>query len=272
MLKHRCPWCGEKIPLNLLKPSDLISRLARKEEDRTCVNCKKMYKQAVKKNFSQFVLTVIIIIAIFSLDFVLALIFPKFNNSLFIDLSYILLAVIALVSLLRIPYIRDYEEKEDKSSAVFLGVFFLMILLFLILDNQKKTIIFIGLFVIAMASILIYVYKEYTSIKKEDKSVSKTSVNVSIEWFNNKNGGLISPRFRVLNGEIFPACFLDSNSTPISKALCVALEDLKWKDLHNCDCTINLVLDDVSEKDLFITNNKFYLYNDYQKIAQGEIK
>ena len=41
MLQHRCPWCGEKISINVLKPRDPISLLI--ENLNICKKCKKRY-------------------------------------------------------------------------------------------------------------------------------------------------------------------------------------------------------------------------------------
>lgn len=100
---------------------------------------------------------------------------------------------------------------------------------------------------------------------------SKSAAKVTIFWEKKKQGGLRLPRLQVLNGEIFPVCFLDKDGTPISPALCAVLKKLHWSSSLRCACKISLILDNIPDDKLFISGNQFYLYHNYQKIAKGII-
>ncbi len=109
--------------------------------------------------------------------------------------------------------------------------------------------------------------------KAEKKAVpEKQQVYATVSWDKHKTGGLRFPRIQVPSGEILPATFLNVNGQPISTELCIVLEDIKWKDSHNCTCRIQLVLDNLPSQDLFSTAETFYLYHDYTKIAQGVLR
>lgn len=101
---------------------------------------------------------------------------------------------------------------------------------------------------------------------------SKPAAKVTILWEKKRQGGFRLPRFQVLNGEVFPACFMDPDGTPISHPLCVALKKIHWLNGFHCACSISLILDNVPEDTLLISGNQFFLYHDYQKIAKGVIK
>ena len=98
----------------------------------------------------------------------------------------------------------------------------------------------------------------------------KKCTSVKLNWYRQKQG-ILFPRFNVLNGEIFPACFLNPEGNPISTPICVVLENLKWEKGRRCRCTIQVVLDEVSEEGLFCPGNRLYLYHNRKKIAEGEI-
>ena len=106
---------------------------------------------------------------------------------------------------------------------------------------------------------------------KRYKERNKKTASVIIQWEKYSNRGLLTPRFSVPNGEIFPACFLNPEGNPISTPICVVLENLKWEKGRRCRCTIQVVLDEVSEEGLFCPGNRLYLYHNRKKIAEGEI-
>lgn len=93
-----------------------------------------------------------------------------------------------------------------------------------------------------------------------------------VAWASHKQKGLLIPRFQIKNGEIFPACFINEEGSPISDALCVTLENLHWLGIHRCTCHISLVLDDVPTESLFLPGNQFYLYHNKKQIAKGTIE
>lgn len=106
---------------------------------------------------------------------------------------------------------------------------------------------------------------------KRNRETEKKTVPVFVQWEKYSNRGLFNARFSVPNGEIFPTCFLDTEGNPISTPVCVVLENLKWEKGRRCRCTIKVVLDEVPEEGLFGRGNRFYLYHNRKKIAEGEI-
>lgn len=116
--------------------------------------------------------------------------------------------------------------------------------------------------------ILLLLYFRIPLIRQE--KFNKKCTNVKLNWHKQKQG-ILFPRLSVLNGEIFPACFLNSEGKPISTPVCVVLENLKWEKGRRCRCTIKVVLDEVPEEGLFCRGNRFYLYHNRKKIAEGEI-
>lgn len=112
----------------------------------------------------------------------------------------------------------------------------------------------------------------YNRNTENESVVRKHTAQTVITWENHQQGGLMLPRFRIIRGEIFPACFMDEKGTPISTPLCIVLEQLHWKDQHHCTCTIQLVLDDVPDELLFQPNKRFFLYCDRRKVATGLIQ
>ncbi len=107
--------------------------------------------------------------------------------------------------------------------------------------------------------------------KNEGNVCTGRSVQVNLAWEKRGRKGLLLPRFRVVNGEIFPACFMDAGGTPIRTAFCIALTEIVWSDNYHCTCKARLVLDDTPEDKLFQPGNRFYLYYNYRKIAMGSI-
>ena len=78
-----------------------------------------------------------------------------------------------------------------------------------------------GLILLALVFIEFFRIPYARDIKKKEmlNVVPKRSVNVNLSWENHKNEGLLLPRLQVLNGEIFPTCFMDADETPISMGI-----------------------------------------------------
>lgn len=109
--------------------------------------------------------------------------------------------------------------------------------------------------------------------KKEKKLLSdKYKKSVFILWETHQNNGLFYPKLQIPNGEIFPACFTDANEQPISTALCVVLEDIKWADKRQCTCNIHFVSDNAPAEELLCSGNQFYLYHNHRLIAKGKMQ
>ena len=100
----------------------------------------------------------------------------------------------------------------------------------------------------------------------------KSSATIFLKWEKYKKRGLLFPILQAPNGEIFPACFMDEKGAPISRALCVVLDNIKWSGSRSCKCTIQLVLDDIEPETYFQKGNRLNLYCDYRKIAEGVVE
>ena len=268
MLTHRCPWCGEKIPVRFFKPYTFISELADQGRTNTCPSCKKMYDSSLSITLTGF-----LVLSLISIRFILSLdtsVFGKFVSSIFL----LVIGSIGLLYSFRIPYARDYRTNlYAKGNTIVIFVFILEVIIIAAIDIRKNVIIYWMVFISTMICITVYLYrkKHHIYIKEEIVFAQKPSAQVNIAWYPHKQGGLVAPRLRMMKGEIFPVCFMDSEHTPISAALCIVLESIKWEDSHHCSCSIRLVLDPISEEKYFIRGNTFYLYHDYQKLAEGFI-
>ena len=155
-------------------------------------------------------------------------------------------------------------------AIVFIAAYFIKMFQSIILHWLLGIIAFIMLVVIVY-ELFQEPYFRITDKKDTPAILSKCTVKVILSWEKRKKEGLWLPRFQVLDGEIFPACFMDKDGTPISTALCVILEKIRWTNSHRCTCNISFVLDDIPEKTFFQKENRFYLYHNYRKIAEGTI-
>ena len=136
---------------------------------------------------------------------------------------------------------------------------------------EKKLFIFLPLLLVLLVVAILCLRKPFMRyVEKDEETAEKKIATVFLIWESNKEG-LRFPNLSVLNGEIFPACFLNSEGKPISTPICVVLENLKWEKGRRCRCTIQVVLDEVSEEGLFCPGNRLYLYHNRKKIAEGEI-
>lgn len=165
--------------------------------------------------------------------------------------------------------------KHYKKHFLFMGMIYLLIASPLALASRifyrnsqpsaGKTSIYFA-FILMMILLLFYFRIPLT----RQGEFHKKCTSVKLNWYRQKQG-ILFPRFNVLNGEIFPACFLNPEGKPISTPICVVLENLKWEKGRRCRCTIQVVLDEVSEEGLFCPGNRLYLYHNRKKIAEGEI-
>ena len=130
-----------------------------------------------------------------------------------------------------------------------------------LITNNMTAFTWIALFI--WLSLFLFATIKHLVEQKEKPKVDplpmqKRTVNATISWESHKNKGLLYPKFQVMNGEIFPVCFIDENGVPISLMLCVVMEHFHWTDSHHCVCTIQLVLDDAPEDKLLQKGNRFY--------------
>ena len=109
-------------------------------------------------------------------------------------------------------------------------------------------------------------------LPKEEKISCKDTATILLQWGSGSKESIWYPPFQCPNGEIFPACFMDEKGVPISKALCVVLDYIKWSGSRSCKCTIQFVLDDIESETYFQKGNRLYLYYDYRKIAEGVVE
>ena len=128
MLKHRCPWCGEWLPMEHKFVRNFILLLYRKEEPLTCPKCHKSYHEYRAKEgltFKRISLTVILIL-------VLIVVFDIIKRSMILVLSDVNPIILLLVVIPCIfaasclgngPYERHYSktEKLNISKKVVLG-------------------------------------------------------------------------------------------------------------------------------------------------------
>lgn len=136
--------------------------------------------------------------------------------------------------------------------------------------NLPISFLFTLLFTIIIFRFLRTPLKRKTE-KGESPIAPKFAAIAALSWESHKKEGLRLPRFQVLDGEIFPACFMDKDGVPISTALCVVLEENHWMGGRHSRSKISFVLDDAPEEKLLRNGNRFYLYYDYRKIAEGLI-
>ena len=210
MIQHRCPWCGEKIPIHLqLGPLIWLG-------PDVCPKCKRPYTS--NSCWS----SIIILLTGMVGEYIIIFFTKKFRNNNVIlywllGIAGLIILALLFIELFRIPYARDIKKKERRYI------------------NPKRT------------------------------------ADVNLSWKKHKKKGLLLPRLQVLNGEIFAACFLGADGTPISTAFCVVLNDFLWLDNYHCTCKVYFVLDDAPEEELFRKGNQFYFYYDYRKIAAGTI-
>lgn len=212
MIRHRCPWCGERIPFHL----QMGPLLWKPVGPDVCPKCKKPYTPYRSRNR-----VIVLTAAVAGIYLIIYLIKSLINNGILywlFGIAGLILLALVFVELCRIPYARDIKKEERRST------------------------------------------------------VPKHTADVDLFWEKHKKGGLLLPRFRVLAGEIFPACFMDADGTPVSTALCVVLTDFVWSDHLHCSCKIHFVLDDAPEERLFSKENQFYLYDNHRKIAKGTVK
>lgn len=211
MLRHRCPWCGEKLSINL-----------------------------------------------------------PISRSIWID-SKVLVC----------PYCKnEYTTYPDRSSAIVLA--FDLILLFgcyVLAKVINVSIVYNWIIGIVAGIILISIGIKYCRVPFTRKTINKNKlksikkqITSSIEWAIPSEGGFLLPRFQIKPGEILPACFMNTEGTPLSTALCIVLENIHWKGTRNCICEISLVLDNTPEKDLLCKGNHFFIYHNLEKVANGTIK
>ena len=226
-----------------------------------------------------------LIFVIIEIGFVIYLMKQFKNNpiqySLFLILGIISLFVL-LITIFRLPYKRYITPKKSNNYVNAVGAILTALLcvgidfIFIIMEKYKdSSTIFLGVCILGFLFVFILLIILCVLMYKHNNCVyitKKNIIEVKIHWKNHKHKGLLFPRFRIVRGEIFPACFMDEKEMPISTPLCVVLENLKWKGLHHCTCTIQLVLDDVSDEKLFQSGNRFYLYHNYRKIAEGIIE
>lgn len=210
MIQHRCPWCGEKIPIHIQ-----IGPLIWRSPD-VCPKCRNSYTP--NDRWSSFIFLAVGIAG----EYGIVVLIKKFSNNTvilnwFLGIAGLIIIALLYIELLRIPYARDIKKKE----------------------------------------------RQYIN--------SKRNADINLSWENHKKEGLLLPRFQVLNGEIFPACFMDADGTPISTAFCIVLHKLSWSDNFHCTCKIYFVLDDVHGEKLFQEGNQFHLYHNYRKIATGTV-
>ena len=174
---------------------------------------------------------------------------------------------------------KPYTSHASRNSSIALCITFIVIcivILILRLDVSPTWYWIVGILgIILLISMFLQLCRiPYArKVNKKEAAIFKEKITskVVLFWESKENDGLILPRFRVSNGEIYPACFLNADERPISPALCVVLNNIHWSDSQHCTSEIYFVLDDVNVDELFKNGNKLYLYYYRRKIATGTI-
>lgn len=128
---------------------------------------------------------------------------------------------------------KPYTSNTGRNSAIILvfGVIGAYIAAFFIkkfnhgILNWILGIAGLMLLAIVFAELCRIPYARY--IRKEERPWigRKRSAEIHLSWEKHGREGLFLPRFRVLDGEIFPACFMDTDGASISTAFCVVLTE-----------------------------------------------
>ncbi len=179
-------------------------------------------------------------------------------------------------SKIKCPYCAENITFYDKKFIIIILVCYFII--YIPVSGERRAALrntrYFDFRILLICSIVIDIFLIFLCLRvpyKRYKVTNKKTALVIIQWEKHSNRGLLIPRFSVPNGEIFPACFLNPEGNPISTPICVVLENLKWEKGRRCRCTIQVVLDEVSEEGLFCPGNRLYLYHNRKKIAEGEI-
>lgn len=278
MLRHRCPWCGERIPSTFWRYTitSPFTKLFDPNVLDTCPHCKKKYKNYCNSIAIVFLFTLFLYGEIFY-SIIKAV---KVSSAIYwiFFILFLVTVLIETILLNRIPYTRNYREKKDsKKSIIVTSIIVIFMLIFCIIPlitNNMTAFTWIALFIwlsLFLFATIKHLVKQKEKPKVDPLPMQKRTVNATISWESHKNKGLLYPKFQVMNGEIFPVCFIDENGVPISLMLCVVMEHFHWTDSHHCVCTIQLVLDDTPEDKLLQKGNRFYLYHNYGFAATGTI-
>lgn len=77
-------------------------------------------------------------------------------------------------------------------------------------------------------------------------------------------------RFSFSENKLFVICFIDVNDIPVSHMLCISTEDVKFISKDQFECNIKFIpLSTIKTE--FSKGTKFYIFNDKEKIAYGEL-
>lgn len=123
-------------------------------------------------------------------------------------------------------------------------------------------------------AVLAYLIYKWTPLEKfipgaKDQPKSHNFATVKIAWYPKKNGGILCPILNVPNGEIFPACFVNTQDMPITDLWCICLQHIKLKRGY-CIAKIAFVLPN-PPLNLLDRGCRFYIFHNRRKVAAGEI-
>ena len=124
MLKHRCPWCGERLS-TYFAPNTLIGALYRSKEPQTCPKCRKPYESYKSKKELKPIQTVLVILGLVAfmcfwglVQIMLEKIMSKLSLALqiCIIIAVIFLVISSFIGVFQIPFERCYTKKERKEN------------------------------------------------------------------------------------------------------------------------------------------------------------
>lgn len=164
---------------------------------------------------------------------------------------------------------QKYRNIISLRSALLITIPF-FVLFFTSAFLRRNFVFVIGFLIVCFFLFLLLLRQPYRRDNDGEPLPLPQKATASLTWSSLSQKGLLCPRQRVPNGEVFPAYFLDSGNNLISSAYCVCLDSISWQDSHHCSCEISLVLDG-APTELLTKGNQFYLYHEKRRIASGTI-
>lgn len=92
-----------------------------------------------------------------------------------------------------------------------------------------------------------------------------------IKWQPYKNTKITYLKWKVVEKTILPVCFVDDSNKPISQTYCIVVEESKVKRKSYSKLQFHFLLEDAKE-DLLKEGNRFYIFNEKDKIGEGIIE
>lgn len=91
-----------------------------------------------------------------------------------------------------------------------------------------------------------------------------------IKWESYQTTRITYLKWKVVEKTILPVCFVDDSNNPISQTYCIVVEESKIKRKNYSKLEFHFLLEDAKE-DLLKEGNRFYIFNEKDKIGEGLI-